>query len=278
MKTEEGYFTNKRGQVIFHQSWLPEGDSKGIVLIIHGLNEHSSRYAHLAGFLVEEGFSVYSLDHNGHGKSEGTRSYTDKFSDFTDDLIIFLEMIRNRERDKTLFILGHSMGALIGTLLLMDERTGIDGAVLSGSLIQVPEYINKITIWLGKKLAILTPKLGLTEIDKEGLSQDPQIVQAYLDDPLVHSGKVTVRLSSEINSAMSIFDQDATLIHQPVLLLHGGSDPIVDPADSKFLLDKISSSQKQLIIYDGFYHEIYNEPGKNQVYRDVADWLNSQLS
>jgi alpha-beta hydrolase superfamily lysophospholipase len=218
------------------------------------------------------------MDHNGHGKSAGTRSYTDQFSDFTDDLLFLLEMIRNQEKDKTLFILGHSMGGLIGTHLLMDKTTQFAGAILSGSLIRVPEYISSFIIWLGKKLAALTPKLGLNEVDKAGLSQDPQVIQEYLDDPLIHSGKITVRLSSEINNGMSRFDQEGHLIDQPVLLLHGGADPIVDPADSKFLLDKISSTQKQLIIYDGFYHEIFNEPGRNQVFQDVADWLNNQLS
>jgi acylglycerol lipase len=278
MKHVEDRFQNLQCQTLFYQYWLPEGKPKAALLICHGLNEHSGRYAHLAAFFTARGYTVYSMDFIGHGRSSGTRSYIKHFSQFSQDLLIYLDMIQQWQPGLPIFLAGHSMGGLIAADILIDHQDRFKGAVLSGSLVLVPDYVSDTTVLLGKILGEIVPKLGLLEIDKQYLSRDPKVVQAYKDDPLVYNGKITVRLSSEINKGIARLEREGSAISLPILLLHGSEDKLVDPECSRYLLDKVSSLQKELIIYEGYYHEVYNEPEQQKVFQDVLTWLEKRLS
>ncbi|MCK4801923.1 MAG: alpha/beta hydrolase, partial [Anaerolineales bacterium] len=144
--------------------------------------------------------------------------------------------------------------------------------------VQVPDDISPLIINLGKVLSAILPKMGLLQLDLSGLSRDPEVVQAYKTDPLVHTGKFTARVSAEMKKGMDRVAEAGSRIKLPVLILHGSADRIVNPSDSRFLYELVSSETKQLIIYEDFYHEIYNDPGHELVYQDVLSWLLSQLS
>ena len=133
MKHSENYFENKDNQRIYYQYWLPENDPKRILLISHGLNEHCGRYQHLAEYFTEKGYGVYGFDHIGHGKSDGTRSFVKDFPTFTDPILIALDIIRTTYPDVPVFLVGHSLGGLIGAKFLIDYQDKISGAILSGS-------------------------------------------------------------------------------------------------------------------------------------------------
>lgn len=278
MEHQEGSFLNHRGQSIYYQSWLPESQPQGILLILHGLHEHSGRYQHLASFFTEHGYAVYGLDFPGHGKSEGTRSFINSFDDITRTVFCYLEMIQGWQPETPVYVAGHSMGGLVSAIFLLEHQQHIQGAILSGSLVQVPDYITDFTISLGRLLGAVFPKLRILGIDAEGLSRDPEVVQAYLDDPLVFNGKTTARLSSEINAAISRLAEEGKAISIPVLLLHGSDDRVCDLDCSKYLYDLVSSRDKELIIYEGFYHEVYNEPDARDVFEDVLEWLKKTSS
>jgi len=277
MKHQDGYFKNRENQSIYTQNWLPDNPAKAVLLIVHGLNEHSGRYGHFSNFFVNEGFAVYSMDLIGHGKSDGTRSYVKDFTNYLDDIILYLEKIKQLQPGSPIFLIGHSMGGLISALLLIDHPDQFAGAVLSGSVVQVPDDVSPLFIKLGKFVSFILPKLGLLKIDLSGLSRNPDVVQAYKDDPLVNSGKFTARVSAEMTKSFDRVAGEGSLIKDPVLILHGGSDRIVNPACSHFLYALVSSEIKKIIIYAGFYHEIYNDPGHEQVYQDVSSWINNRL-
>ncbi len=198
MKHQDGYFKNQENQSIFFQSWLPDNPAKAVLLIVHGLNEHSGRYDHFSDFFVNEGFAVYGMDLIGHGKSDGTRSYVKDFTNYINDLILYLEKIKQLQPGSPIFLIGHSMGGLIGTLFLIDHPGQVAGAVLSGPVVQIPDDVTPLFIALGKFVSFVFPKLGLLKIDLSGLSRNPDVVQAYKDDPLVNSGKFTARVSAEM--------------------------------------------------------------------------------
>ena len=278
MDHQDGFIKNQGNQSLYYQCWLPKGEVKAILLIIHGLNEHSGRYTQFADFFTTQGFAVYSMDLIGHGKSAGTRAFISDFSLYLDDFILYLEKIRLWQPGKGIFLVGHSLGGLIGALLLIDHQDQFAGAVLSGSVVQVPDDISPLIINLGKVLSVILPKMGLLQLDLSGLSRNPEVVQAYIADPLVNSGKFTARVSAEMNKGMNRVAAAGSQIMLPVLILHGGDDRIVNPSDSKYLYELVSSEQKQLIIYEDFYHEIYNDPGHEGVYQDVSSWLLNQLS
>ena len=273
MKQLEGYFS-EHNQSIYYQYWLPESPPRAILLIVHGLNEHWGRYQHLAEYFTGAGFGVYGFDLIGHGKSDGTRSFVQNFATFTNPILTILDLITEQHPDLPIYLVGHSLGGLIGAKFLIDHQDKISGAILSGSLVSVPEYVSDLTIKIGTIISKIIPKFRLIGIDKSGLSRDPQVIANYINDPLVYNGKSTARISSVINDGISYVEEKGSTISRPILILHGGQDRICDPSWSTYLHNLVSSQQNQLIIYDELFHEIYNEPEQETVFKDVLNWLN----
>jgi len=277
MKHEQGSFSGPRGMSICHQSWLPDGEPRAVMLLVHGLAEHCGRYTNLVERAVPRGFAICSLDHVGHGLSEGPRTYVDRFADFTDTLETHRSMIRNEYPDAPLFLVGHSLGALIAADYLLAHQAGFAGAVLSGSLVQVPDNISPLTVALSGLLSRWLPRLRLVGVDSSGVSRDPDVVRAYVEDPLVFTGKTTARLGNEILKAMRRVCAEAATIELPILILHGEADQLASVGGACQLHESVSSIDKTLRIYDQLYHEVYNEPEHPQVIGDVIEWTEARL-
>ncbi len=277
MEHQEGTFTGIRGETIYYQSWLPQGEPKAILLIIHGLAEHSGRYANVVNHFVPMGYAVYGVDHVGHGKSSGTRVYVERFGDYTDTLKTYFDMVRHWQPAKPVFLVGHSMGGLIGAVYLLDHQAKFTGAVLSGPAVKIQDDVSPAFIFVGKVISVLMPKMGVIRLEAEGVSRDPAVVQAYVNDPLVYCGKVTARLSAELVKAIRRVTAEAANIRLPILILQGGADRLVDPQGARILYDAVSSVDKTIKIYDGLYHEVYNEPERDRVLGDVEAWLEAHL-
>ena len=245
--------------------------------MVHGLGEHSGRYMNIVNHFVPLGYAVYSLDHIGHGKSEGTREYVERFEDFTDTLKIYLDKVKTWQPGKPVFLVGHSLGGLIGCSFLVAYQNELKGAVLSGALAKVPGNITPITLTLGKILSKFLPKFGLIGLQADAISRDPEVVNNYIHDPLVYTGKTTARLAAESLKAMQQVSACVTQITIPLLIVHGGKDKLVEPASGQFLYDHVSSTDKKIIIYEGLYHEVFNEPEHDKVLGDVENWLETHV-
>ena len=277
MKHQDGYFKGVRGTNIYYQYWLPEGESKAIFLVVHGLAEHSGRYMNVVNHLVPSGYAVYGIDHIGHGKSDGKRVYVKRFQDYTKTLKNYFDMIREWQPEKPIFLIGHSMGGLISAAYLLENQDELSGAVLSGPGIKVPDNISQATIFLGNMLSIIMPKAGLIQLDAEGVSRDPAVVDAYINDPLVYTGKTTARLGAELLKATQCVKDQAQKIRLPIMIVQGSDDKLVDPSGAQLLYDLVSSKDKTIKIYNGFYHEVFNEPEHEQVLDDVKTWIEAHL-
>ncbi|HQE94158.1 MAG TPA: lysophospholipase [Anaerolineae bacterium] len=277
MEHREGFLQGIRNAKIYYQAWLPETECKAVLLVVHGLAEHSGRYMNVVNHFVPLGYAVYGIDHLGHGKSEGTRVYVERFADYTDTLKIYFDMIRAWHPHKPIFLVGHSMGGLIGAAYLLEHQDELAGAVLSGPLVKMGG-VSPVAVFMGKLLSTLTPKAGLMALAAEGVSRDPAVVQAYVNDPLVYTGKMTARLAAELIKAVQRVNDEAATITLPLLIVQGSEDKLVDPAGAKLLYDTVSSSDKTLKIYAGFYHEVFNEPEHEQVLSDVEAWLAAHLA
>jgi len=276
MRHEEGFFQDIRGVRIYRQCWLPDGEPKAVLLVVHGLGEHCGRYSNVVNHLVPLGYALYGLDHVGHGKSDGTREYVKRFEDFTDTLDIYRGMVTQAQRDKPLILYGHSLGGLISTFYLLDHQAGLAGAVLSAPLSRVPENVSAMTITLGRVLSRVAPKAGLLPLDATGVSRDPAVVQAYVNDPLVFHGKTPARLAAEMLRAMQRVMAEAAKITLPVMILQGGADRL-NPGDARFLYNGVSSADKTLKVYEGLYHETHNEPECSVVLHDIEAWLEAHV-
>jgi acylglycerol lipase len=277
MNHQEGYFEGVRGSRIYYQSWTPDGEAKAALLIVHGLAEHSGRYLNVVNRFVPLGYAVYGIDHLGHGKSDGTRVFVKSFDDYLDVLKIYHSMIEGWQPGKPIFLIGHSMGGLVAPLFILTHKPNLAGLILSAPLAKVPESIPPMLVFMSKLLSSIIPKFGVDELNSESISRDPAVVRAYDEDPLVYRGKTTARLGAELLKGMQRLQAEASGIGLPALLMQGSKDKLVDPGDAQLLHGLISSSDKTLKIYPGLYHEIFNEPERDQVLADVQAWLEAHI-
>ena len=275
MTQAEGTFKGADGETIFHRHWLPEQPAKAAVLIAHGFGEHCGRYDHVAHFLNRHGYSVYALDHVGHGKSSGFPALIKRFGDVIGTLKNYLDMVKALEPGKPLFLIGHSMGGLIAAFFLLAYQAELKGCVLSGPAVQSSISPPWYQVLIIKILSFLFPKAGLIALDANLVSRDTQVVSAYRADPLVYTGKIPARTMVQLLGTMEELQSRAGEIHLPILLLHGEADGLTPSTGSQFLNDNISSKDKKLILYPGLYHEIFNEPEQEEVLSDVVAWLDA---
>jgi acylglycerol lipase len=269
----DGNFRGVRNANIYYQAWLPEGSAKAVLIVVHGLGEHCGRYMNVVNRFVPIGYAVYGLDHIGHGKSEGTREFVERFEDYTDTLAIYCNMVKGWQTGKPIFLLGHSMGGLIASQYLIDHQADFKGAVISAPSIKVSDSISQATIIMGKILSVLVPKAGVLALNVNNVSRDPEVVTAYVNDPLVFHGKTPARLAAELLKAMRRVTAAADRITLPFIVVQGGGDKIVDPAGAQMLYDKAGSKDKTIKVYEGLYHEVFNEPERARVLKDVETWL-----
>ena len=277
MKHLEGNFKGYNGLNLYYQSWLPTDESKAILVVVHGFAEHSGRYGNLVDYFLPKGYGIYSHDLRGHGKSDGLRGYADRFSYFVDDLDIFLNMVQERHTDAKIFLVGHSTGGTIATAYTILRRQDFQGLILSGVILIPPADVASGTIFVARALSRILPKAGLYVLDAESISQDKNVVNAYVHDPLVYRGKIRARLGVELMKAMAMIRRQLREIHLPVLIMHGGVDRLSDPRGSEEMYQEVSSRDKTLKLYQGYYHEIFNEPGHQHVLVDVEHWLRAHV-
>lgn len=259
--------------------WLPaDGDPKAVILLAHGYAEHAGRYGHVASRLTAAGYAVYAIDHWGHGKSSGTMGFVPSFSFYVDGMAGLIDRVRESWPGTPRLLLGHSMGGLISTLLLVERQRDFVAAALSGPAIVPAEPPSKFTIWISRFLSHYFPRFGVLRLDPTGVSRDPAVVSAYLADPFVYNGKLSARLASEMFNAMATAREDASRILLPILLQHGEADSLTAPAGSQYLFDHVRSADKILKIYPGLFHEIYNEPERDAVLDDLIAWFDAQVA
>ncbi len=262
---------------LYRQSWTPEGDTRGAVLLVHGLGEHSSRYAHVASSLTQRGFALHALDHYGHGKSDGHGGHVPRFSVFLDGIAALLDDVKRTSGSVPLFLLGHSMGGLITARFLLSRQEEFRAAALSGPAFKSDEAPPAFVLWLNRLISALLPTLPMIALDATLVSRDVEVVKAYLGDPLVHHGKLTSRLIAEMSKAMDDTLARAAEVTLPLLTMHGDADKLTSPQGSEEFHATAGSADKTLKMYPGLFHEIFNEPERDAVLADLGNWLEAHL-
>ncbi len=276
MNHREDFVEGVGGLRLYRQTWLPDGPPRAVVVIAHGAGEHSGRYAHVAARLVDEGYAVYTLDHRGHGRSEGTRAVIDRLDNAVEDLDQLIALAASEHPGVPLFLLGHSMGGTIAARYAIAHQDRLTGLILSAPLAAL-EAASPLTRLVARLLSALTPQFGLFAVDPTLVSRDPEVVKAYETDPLVHHGRLPARTIAELASAVQSFPEAVGAITVPTLIMYGSGDHLVPPAGSMMLNDRIGAADTTLKTYDGLYHEILNEPEQDAVMDDLCSWLRSRV-
>jgi len=277
MQTSEGTFQGDAGLELYYQSWHPQGKPKAVLVIVHGVAEHSNRYLNLVDNLVPENIAIYSYDQRGHGKSPGQRGYLNSWDEYRTDFKQFLELVHQREPDLPLFAYGHSEGALIILEFLLQDTDHIAGIIVSGPPLDTTQAASPLLVVAAKFLSRVWPTFSFdSPINPAQLSCDVRVVQKYQDDPEVFK-ILTARWGTEYLNAQNRTREHTSDIDLPILILHGGDDSICDPQASQDLYDQVSSTDKTLKIYPSYFHEIHNEPGHITVVQDIEAWISERV-
>jgi alpha-beta hydrolase superfamily lysophospholipase len=269
-----GLFDAHDGASLFEQTWQPRRVS-GVVAIVHGVAEHSGRYAQTAHDLCAAGYAVTCFDLRGHGRSEGLPTFVSSFDAYLDDLALFLERARRRCAGQPLFLLGHSMGGQIAALYAIERQPHLAGLILSGPAVRLGLDESPALIGFVRGLNALFPRLPFLKLRSAGLSQDAAVVSDYDSDPLVYRGGLRPATLLAFRDASARIQAGIERLTLPLLVLHGADDTLVPAAGSRELVAHAGSPDKTLCVYDGLYHEVLNEPGRGVVLADLIAWLDA---
>ena len=270
---DSGTFPGVGDVEIYWQAWRPEAEPRATVVLAHGASEHSARYAHVAEAFNERGYSLWALDHRGHGRSGGDRVFFERFDDVLADLHTFMAKAGAERPGQKPYLLGHSMGGAVATAYAIRHDAELAGLILSNPVASIKTAPAQAMI--GRVLSRIAPKLGVYSVPAEGVSKDPEEVRKYVEDPLNFHGKLPARTVAVLANEVDAFPGRAGAISVPVLIFYSSTDPIVAPEGSTMLAETIGSADLTIRNWEGLKHEILNEPERDQVMDAMLDWLDA---
>ncbi|MFD6856301.1 alpha/beta hydrolase [Rhodococcus sp. NPDC060086] len=279
MQHTESSFSGGNDTRIVYDLWSPDNaELVGVLVLSHGLGEHARRYDHVAERLTELGLVVFAPDHRGHGRSGGKRLHARAMSEFTDDLDALFDIATQAYPGLPVFLLGHSMGGAIALAYALDHQDRLTALALSGPAVVVTSGTPGIVVEIGKIIGRILPDVPVQKLDSNAVSRDPAVVAAYQADPLVHHGLVPAGIARVlIDNEQSVASRLPSLT-LPVLVQHGTADTLADPAGSQLIADRAGSEDLTLKLYDGLFHEVFNEPENDRVLGDLVEWLRPRIS
>ncbi len=264
------------GLSLYFQGWQPNEEIKGVICLVHGLGEHSGRYEHWAALLSSAGYALLTYDLRGHGKSGGQRGHASSFDDYLKDTDILLKEAADKFPGKPCFLYGHSLGGLIVNYYVLSKKPKLAGVIVTALSNKTSLQEQKVKILLSKILGSLTPAMTIqTGLVPSTISRDPEVVERYIKDPLVHH-QVTVGWGKSALQVISWSDQHAGEWTLPVLYMHGEKDELGYSEGSREFSNKIKGDCT-LKIWPGLFHEVHNEPEKELVFEYLLDWLDRHI-
>jgi alpha-beta hydrolase superfamily lysophospholipase len=275
MKHTEGKFNGKDGIDLYYQGWHPVDKPRACVAILHGAGGHSgqSTFTYLIEDLVASGYSLYGLDLRGFGRSGGKRCSINRWEEYRDDLTSFLGQIREKENNRSIFIIGQSLGGLIALEFVLHHPREINGVIVSAPVLSVPN-LSPVKRTLAQMMSPFFPHLMVSaKLDITGLSRDSEQTKKILDDPLIDL-RLSPRLSTETLYALRWTTLNAHNFKVPIMIIHGTADPLMPPEGSRTFFEHLTIEDKILKLYEGGYHQSFIDVNRNEVIRDVVNWLN----
>jgi len=265
------------GVEIFAQGWEPEqAKPKAVVCLVHGIGEHSARYAHVAEAFVKESIVLFGFDHRGHGRSGGQRGHFPSIEVVMLDIDLLIENAHKRYPGLPIILYGHSLGGILVLYYGLTRKPDIKGIIATSSGLKTVIENEPIKIYAARIFGSILPKVAISSgLDVNAISRNARVVQDYKDDPLIHD-KVTLGSGKIILSASGWVLKHAGEMSLPLLLLHGKADAIAFPSGSIEVAEQLPG-KCTLIMYEGAYHELHNEPEQNEVFRTMIDWMNLRL-
>ncbi len=276
MKHSEFEFKTFDGLSLFGQSWQPEDRPRAVICIVHGMGEHSERYSHVGDALTQAGYALISFDLRGHGKSSGPRGHIPSYEALMQDISILLESANKKFPQLPFFLYGHSLGGNLVLNYVLRYKPQLKGVIVTGPWLRLAFEPPAFKVTLSKVMNKIWPSFSQKSgLDTKALSHDLEVVHSYENDPLVHD-RISARMFISIYQAGQWALEHASEFSLPLLLMHGGEDKIISVEAGREFAGKIKEICT-LKIWDGLYHEIHNEPEKEEVFKFLIDWLDKKV-
>ena len=272
---KESSFKTADGLSIFTRSWKPEGTPRAVIALVHGFNAHSGYMTWPGEQFASHGLAAYALDLRGRGRSDGERFYIDKFSDYTGDVDQLVEIARAENPGLPVYVLGHSAGGVIASTYVFEHQDKIAGLICESFALDVG--IPDVAGLLIKGLSHLAPHLHIFTLKNEIFSRDPAAVEAMNNDPLIKDESQPAETSAELIKAAERLKEIMPLFQRPVLIIHGTADKATRYQGSQLFFDNTGSTDKTLKLYEGHYHDLLNDLGKEDVMADIQNWLDVRI-
>lgn len=277
MKHYEMSWKSRDGLDIFAQAWEPDiVQPKAVVCHVHGLGEHSARYAHVAEAFSKEGFVLFTSDLRGHGRSAGPRGHVSAIEDFMQDIDVLFEQARSRYPGLPFFLYGHSLGGILVLHYGLSRKPDVKGVIATSSGLRTALEKQPLKVFLAKVLGSLIPGTAIASgLDANGISHDKNVVKVYQEDPLVHD-KASLGFGKVMLGVTKWTLEHAGEFSRPLLLLHGKADPIAFPSGSIEFAAPLKE-KCTLVLWEDGYHELHNEPNKAEVLKTMTLWMDARL-
>lgn len=277
------YMQNKQGIWLHWTEWSPRRQPTAVVFLVSGLAEHSGRYDSLGILLASQGYHVFALDHQGQGGSEGDRCYVERFSDYVDDMQLFVKKMLSQKAELSAaprFLIGHSMGGLISTHLAFRDPGYWSGVVLSAPALEAdPKVATPVMKFLAKTLSRYIPKLALDKLDLQKLSTNRAIVELARQDPYYPSVRMNARWGNEMLMAMEdVWTRVQSQATFPFVILHSKDDTICSIGGSRRFYSSAPSTDKALREYSGMLHELFTETRRHEVLTELQRFLQEHVA
>jgi alpha-beta hydrolase superfamily lysophospholipase len=280
VKCFEDKWEDKDGINFFLQGWEPEREnSKALVALIHGLGEHTARYAHVGKALTDAGYALVGFDLRGHGKSGGPRGHSSSLDAYMEDIRQFLHRMDERFPDMPHFLYGHSLGGLLALAYAIQYGADLKGVVATGPALRSSLQEQKAKIAMVRLLGSLLPATTVQSgLDAATISRDTAIVEAYKNDPLIHYS-TSLGFGKAALSAIDLCFARAKEFPVPLLIIHGKADKIAYSSGSEEFAKLVRSEGRDvtLKLWDDLYHEVHNEPEKEEVFKYIIAWLDQHV-
>lgn len=271
----EGKFEGAGGLNIFTRSWRPEGDVRGVVVIVPGFNSHSGQYLWAGEQLAADGLAVYALDLRGRGRSDGERFYVQKIEDYTGDVATLVRTAKSENPGSPVFVLGHSAGGVVSCVYTLDHQDEIDGFICEDFAYELP--VPDLVLSFLKGLSHITPHTHVYSLKNRDFSRDPSVVESMDNDPLIKGESQPVQTAAVMINADNRLREEFPRIKLPVLILHGTEDKVTKPSGSRHFYEQAGSADKTLKLYDGHFHDLLNDLDKDVVMADIKNWIGAHL-
>jgi alpha-beta hydrolase superfamily lysophospholipase len=268
-------FEVSNGQKVFYRNWKPANSPKATVVIVHGFNSHSGYYQWVAGQFIAHGYETYALDLRGRGNSDGERFYIADNNEFVSDIDRLVSIAKEAHPGLPVFILGHSAGGVLSCLYLLKYQDKVDGFICESFAYQVPAPDFAIAVLKG--LSHIAPHAHVLKLKNEDFSRDAAVVEAMNHDPLIAHEVQPTKTIQQLAVADEQLKHGFSHITLPLLVIHGTMDKATRPEGSREFYDKAASADKTLKFYEGYYHDMLNDLGKEQVMNDILEWLDNRV-